>query len=312
MDLEAGQEAFRKLIEEDLDNDKLGDFFRWIQFSYLVSNCRGSRPAEAHGKLRDIASDLRSLVPKTAIMPSEKIITPKSGDNSDCDPKHTIHVDGFLYDQSEIDELVEEGKLQNHFCKDCGSHNTAPLTYVTHSASRDRLDFIFSTLLPWIEGKTILDVGSRLGAMLYGGYLYTAASSIIGVEINPDLCKIQNEMIEKHNFSDRIRVICDDVRNVKEELQNADVVILNNVFEFFLPEEEQISCWKFLKKNIKKGTILVTIPSLENSLKNLNCGINIKKWVKKRPIKNPLDAMCAQDLFAQDEMSEAVTYDVIG
>lgn len=34
--------------------------------------------------------------------------------------------------------------------------------------SRDALFYIFNDRLPTIEGKTVLDIGSRLGAVLYG------------------------------------------------------------------------------------------------------------------------------------------------
>ena len=41
--------------------------------------------------------------------------------------------------------------------------------YISHSASRERISYIFEVLLPPIgENVTVLDVGSRLGALLYG------------------------------------------------------------------------------------------------------------------------------------------------
>lgn len=42
------------------------------------------------------------------------------------------------------------------------------LVYLSHSMSRDGLLFIFKVLLPTLKNKTILDIGSRLGAVLYG------------------------------------------------------------------------------------------------------------------------------------------------
>lgn len=43
--------------------------------------------------------------------------------NSDCDPCSTKHVDAFLYDEKEVDELIESGELNTLYCADCGSSN---------------------------------------------------------------------------------------------------------------------------------------------------------------------------------------------
>jgi hypothetical protein len=39
--------------------------------------------------------------------------------------------------------------------------------------SRDDLYFIFNNRLPTLEKKTVLDIGSRLGSVLYGVSIYT-------------------------------------------------------------------------------------------------------------------------------------------
>lgn len=40
--------------------------------------------------------------------------------------------------------------------------------FISHSASLQQLKFIFQQALPDMRGKTLVDVGSRLGVMLYG------------------------------------------------------------------------------------------------------------------------------------------------
>lgn len=42
------------------------------------------------------------------------------------------------------------------------------LVYLSHSMSHDGLLFIFKVLLPTLKDKIVLDIGSRLGAVLYG------------------------------------------------------------------------------------------------------------------------------------------------
>lgn len=39
--------------------------------------------------------------------------------------------------------------------------------FISHSMSREQLKFIFCDLLPDLSGKTVLDIGSRMGPVLY-------------------------------------------------------------------------------------------------------------------------------------------------
>ena len=43
------------------------------------------------------------------------------------DPKNTIYVDAFLYDDERFDELCDDGKLSRNYCTNCGSHDVKPL-----------------------------------------------------------------------------------------------------------------------------------------------------------------------------------------
>ncbi|MBZ3869675.1 hypothetical protein SUZIE_104125 [Sciurus carolinensis] len=103
-------------------------------------------------------------------------------------PKPTVHVDAFLYDEDFIDSLCEEGKMSRNYCM---------------------------------------------------GYLYSSAVQLYGVELNGDFCQLQEMVIKKYQFNDRIKVLHADICTQGSLLQNADVVIMNNVFEYFLNEVEQ-------------------------------------------------------------------------
>ena len=50
--------------------------------------------------------------------------------NADCDPRTTIHVDAFLYDEDVIDELCDEGKMSRNYCTQCGSRDVKPLSKI--------------------------------------------------------------------------------------------------------------------------------------------------------------------------------------
>ncbi|XP_076315833.1 uncharacterized protein LOC143228452 isoform X2 [Tachypleus tridentatus] len=269
MNLEEAQNAFVKLLA-DISKEDVASFFCWIQSCWLTSECSGSAPAIALRKLRRIADEIRGMVPQCGILPSEEIQTPITGENADCDPHHTVHVDAFLYEEHHIDDLVAEGRMSRNYCKKCGSNEVAPLTFISHSMSIQRVQFIFRSMLPDLEGKVVLDVGSRLGPVLWG-------------------------------------VVCSDICSVPQ-ISEADVIVLNNVFEFFLPQDIQVKTWQFLRSSIKQGAILVSIPSLEDIFKQIKTEVDVKSWVKKRIITDPLVAMTAQD---QEELTEIVTYDVL-
>ncbi|XP_057200169.1 uncharacterized protein zgc:109986 isoform X4 [Triplophysa rosa] len=180
--------------------------------------------------------------------------------------KTSVHVDAFLYDEETVDSLCEDGKMSRNYCLDCASHRTAPLEFISHSFSIPELQFLFQNVLPDLTGKQVIDVGSRLGAVLYGGYLYGAAAQLVGIEINSEFVKLQTMTVEKYGFSERIQVIHADIRSQAALVQNADVLIMNNVFEYFMEPSDQMQAWQFISHNFrKKGALLVTVPSIQEA-----------------------------------------------
>ena len=79
---------------------------------------------------------------------------------------------------------------------------------VSHSVSIIELKFIFQYLLADynLSKLRLLDIGSRFGAVLYGAYFYTDIPEIIGVEINNNLCVAQQQIVEKYQMQNRIKV----------------------------------------------------------------------------------------------------------
>lgn len=71
-----------------------------------------------------IGNTIKKIVPFEAEMPSETIVPPTVGDQADCTEVNTCHVDGFLYDDDDVDKLVKKGKLKRQYCADCNSRNT--------------------------------------------------------------------------------------------------------------------------------------------------------------------------------------------
>nr|XP_029532053.1 uncharacterized protein LOC115139017 isoform X2 [Oncorhynchus nerka] len=267
--------------------------------------------------LQSISEDLRACLPLEAVLSSESLAIQKTQQN----PQPTLHVDAFLYDEDTVDTLCEEGKMSRNYCLNCGTRRTAPLDmspiehvwdaldgrvslpdsvphpdsiqqlctaikeFISHSFSILELQFLFQHVLPDLTGRLVVDVGSRLGAVLYGGYLYSSAVRLVGVEISAEFVRLQNMAVDKYGFSDRIQVIHGDISTQDSLLQNADVLIMNNVFEYFLQPNDQIKAWYFIVHNFrKKGALLVTVPSLQEALSSHQGGINLSKWVEELPL----------------------------
>ncbi|KAM9341776.1 uncharacterized protein ABDE67_015431 [Symphorus nematophorus] len=186
--------------------------------------------------LRNISADLRERLPQNAMFPSETTAYCKMQQRS----RPTFHVDAFLYDEDEVDSLCEDGTLSRSYCLTCGSYRTAPLDFISHSFSISELQFLFENVLPDLSGRTLVDVGSRLGAVLYAGHMFSSASQLIGVELSEDFVKLQNDIVHKYQLMDRIKVLHTDICLQNVLLQNTDVLIMNNVFEFFMEPSEQV------------------------------------------------------------------------
>ncbi|KAI7898300.1 uncharacterized protein BX663DRAFT_525355 [Cokeromyces recurvatus] len=258
-------------------------------------------------KLGRIIKDLRTCVPISAEAPGEKTTIPNTPEFEGYTEQNTVHVDGFLYSEEDVDELCDEGKMSRNYCLDCQSRNVAPLNFISHSASVLQLQFLYQVALgDKTKDKVIVNVGSRLGAVLYAGHLFTRARKIIGVEINEWFTKLQQDMITKYKMNDRVQVMCKDIQTMPELLsKEADIIIINNVFQFFNELSIQQQIWKFIRTETKKkpGLLLVTLPSLQDQLKEagLSASKLLRGWVKE--VKLDYEAGWFQELN-EDELDE--------
>ncbi len=210
-----------------------------------------------------------------------------------------MHVDSFLYTPEDVDTLVDNNILPTHRCLDCMSTNTQELNFISHSMDRVQLKFLFTTLLKDhdLDAKVVLDVGSRLGAVLYSAFAYSTCKDIRGIEINKHFCHLQNEMIQKLDLSSRIQVIQGDILSQvgSNLLQEADIVILNNVFQFFVNADQTLlqTIWKHMLHVLvsKPNQLIISVPSLEEQLEeaglqDLAVQLSVKlEWL-------PLDPAC--------------------
>ncbi|KAK2826829.1 hypothetical protein Q5P01_021043 [Channa striata] len=230
--------------------------------------------------LKSIADDLRARLPLDAMVASETAAHHKMQQLT----RPTVHVDSFLYDDEQVDALCEAGTMSRTYCVSCGSSRTAALDFISHSFSVSELQFLFQNVLPDLSGRLLVDVGSRLGAVLYGGYVYSSASQLIGVELSEEFVQLQNDVLLRFRLNDRVQVLHADICTQDVLLQNADVLIMNNVFEFFMEPSEQLRAWRFIMQNFRKReSLLVTVPSLQDSLNALQEVLQ-PGWVEELPV----------------------------
>ncbi|XP_034530823.1 uncharacterized protein zgc:109986 [Notolabrus celidotus] len=266
-----------KLLLSRMDPDQLPRLLSWIRNSDELDELLSDNRTVI---LQNISEELRERLPTEAMLPSETAAYNKMQQRS----RPTVHVDSFLFDEDEVDSRCEEGTMSRSFCLSCGSFRTAPLDFISHSFSIPELQFLFQNVLPDLSGRMLVDVGSRLGAVLYGGYMYSSASQLVGVEISEEFVKLQNDIVQKYNLTDRIQVLHSDVCLQNVLLQSADVLIMNNVFEFFMEPTQQVRAWRFIMENFrKKGSLLVTVPGLQESLNTLEEALQ-PSWVEELPV----------------------------
>ena len=127
-----------------------------------------------------------------------------------------------------------------------------------------------------------MDVGSRIGAVLFGGFIHSQAQNIIGIEMNTELCNTAMQTCLRFNMNSRIQTINAELSTKEEILRQSDVIILNNVFDWFAPIDIQVTLWQIVHQNVKPGSLLVTIPSLQEALRILpnNANIDLASWVQ--------------------------------
>lgn len=74
-----------------------------------------------------------------------------------------------------------------------------------------------------------------------------------------------------------------------ELLRGADVVVLNNVFQFFHDKDAQARLWRELRPLLARaGLRLVTVPALAVSLEQAGAtDIDLSRWVRELPLRQP-------------------------
>ncbi len=88
--------------------------------------------------------------------------------------------------------------------------------------------------------------------------------------MNPDHCRVQRQIIENFSLADRISVVEAEMTSRPDVVASADVLIVNNISEWFVPTPEfRVKMWQFIRQHLKPGALLVTIPDIQTALSSL-------------------------------------------
>jgi len=222
--------------------------------SAALAFIRDEYKTDEETKLAEFATAARALVPyDIKTLPEEK------------DGVKTKMVDSFLYPDHVLDDWCDEGEFSRTYCKKYPEAEIESYNFMSDSFSIDELSFLFeSGVLGKTAGKQLLDIGSRFGACIYAASLYSSFKKRIGVELDESMVKICHKLKVPGEF------ITADIRKCASKVvPESDVIIMNNVFEYFMEAKEELDCWKTIFEFSKKGQLFVMVPGLEDTFERL-------------------------------------------
>ena len=135
-----GKMEMLQLMSQMREEDAL-KFLDWIKDEALEEFRRGltqfsEELVVKRKQLSEIAMFSRTLQPNfEGVFATENLQVPENSEEG-LNFVNTCQVDAFLYDEADVEQLTDEGKIPTHFCKQCGSKNVAEIEMITHSFAR--------------------------------------------------------------------------------------------------------------------------------------------------------------------------------
>jgi hypothetical protein len=206
--------------------------------------------------------------------------------HSDCD--------GDDFSQSDEDEASAVHVLVSPpSCPHC-SASSAHLrlrTHITHSVNFAHLSLLFSSFLPshipdlQRPSFTLLDVGSRLGNVLYHAALTTACRSV-GVESNGHFADLSRRLVEKYGLTSRVHIVEGRVEDREELVRSADLVHFFNPFELHCTRQEhrRLLAWLrsvYCHEEGRRSRWILSIPDMESIYERAGSDIDVGEWLER-------------------------------
>ena len=300
-------ELFIQVGEAAEDGGDAKNYIKWLQDSLLDAKQQKSELKEAlerstalmntHAETFDL---IRENVKELLILSTSPDAVVEAEDKDKGRSTDAICMNEFLQSTFANDGTLVCSRHSSHCCESCGSLSTVPRPLISHSASVESLIHLFKYQLPDLSDLSLLDIGSGLGSVLYGAYYFSRAAHITGIELNETFQHVVSKITDKYNLHDRVRIIYGDLMDHVELVSSSDVIIFNNVLEYFTPIDVQLRIWTFLRDNIRPGAILVTNPDLHTLLRPLGIEKLITSWVQ--PMESRVDQSILLGLPDTDEV----------
>ncbi|KAI9179348.1 hypothetical protein H9P43_004667 [Blastocladiella emersonii ATCC 22665] len=268
---------------------------------------------EARETLALLAEEVKAeLDSPLATFGDECIVFPraetKSSEFAEMSEETTVHVDGFLYDDDDIDALCDAGELERYRCTKCkDSSAMQQLDFISHSMTREDLEYLFLHYFGGRGGELdklhVLDIGCRTGAVLYAAMLYSHSPRVMGIELSPSWAGLCVAVADRHRWLgpgyQQIEVFAGDVADHAHIVRDAGVIVMNNVFEFFSDKPRQRDLWTGLAAAWTGAKYFVAVPALHRQWKT--CG-----WPREKVAE--FDAQFAVDHRYESGEMEMVIY----
>lgn len=219
----------------------------------------------------------------------------------------TYSIDSFLYLEDDIEQLTESGLISRHYCTGCGSTELAATDFITHSFSQDQLVFLSCFLLPALaeEGpelsaRKIVDVGSRLGVVLWA-CAFAAQHGIIrrtekltGVELDARFAAVQLETGKR--FCPQpipLKLVDDDDDEEEDENPSSSKKAKKNKKSKAAPEQKHLT-WSVVQSDCFAGAgaaalaeagVLILHNVFEyfcaTEVEHMSCWVKLRSLVKR-------------------------------
>jgi hypothetical protein len=212
----------------------------------------------------------------------------------------TFDVDAFLYDDEEVADMDEAGLVPSLYCGKCGCADAINKTQlISHSFSPAQLEHLCVNMLPivfrdWVHTTdvaatrpVVVDVGSRLGIVTVTvareadkRLLPALGADVHGVDISKAYVALQRTLLASLPAPTKSSITIDEC-DIRSEaglklISASNFVVLNNVFEWFLPIGEQLAAFEQIRdalaaaKRTSSGPVYVlTYPDFPTTLRPL-------------------------------------------
>ena len=171
-------------------------------------------------------------------------------------------------------------------------------SHITHSVSQAHLSLLFSSFLPRHIAHlshpsfSVVDVGSRIGNVLFSALLLADVGRVVGVEKDSQMTALCSRLAQHYGLQDtghRLQVLQGSVETAgAEAVAAADLLFFFNPFELHCDREEQRRLLRWLRQAFRKregdqwkGQWLLSVPDMEAIYERAGSEVDVSAWLRR-------------------------------